>query len=267
MTESEWLTGTNVSELLSNLPREVSERKLRLFATACCSRVWGLIADKGRKSDLRSALRLLDRYTDGKGSAEELSRARSFAFVGDVHADQLGKYGYDAVLNAAESFRNATDADPLVAACRAASSAIDAQREAAIDSARRAGLSDFWDADDKVFAAAWDAADLAAQPAGVSAFEAEQAVQATLLRCIFGNLFRPVSLDPGWRRPPVVSLARAAYKGRVMPEGTLSADRLAVLADALEDAGCTNPDLLSHLRGPGRHVRGCFAVDLLIGKG
>jgi hypothetical protein len=43
--------------------------------------------------------------------------------------------------------------------------------------------------------------------------------------------------------------------------------RLAVLADALEEAGCADPDLLGHLRGPGPHVRGCWAVDLLLGKG
>ena len=54
---------------------------------------------------------------------------------------------------------------------------------------------------------------------------------------------------------------------RSLPAGTLDPARLAVLADALEDAGCTDAGLLGHLRGPGPHVRGCWAVDLLIGKG
>ena len=62
-------------------------------------------------------------------------------------------------------------------------------------------------------------------------------------------------------------LATAAYEERILPAGTLDSDRLAVLADALEDAGCDNEDILSHLRGPGPHVRGCWVVDLLLGKG
>ena len=65
----------------------------------------------------------------------------------------------------------------------------------------------------------------------------------------------------------MVSLAPAAYDDRTLPAGTLDPDRLAVLADALEEAGCDNDDLLSHVRGPGPHVRGCWVVDLLLGKG
>jgi hypothetical protein len=62
-------------------------------------------------------------------------------------------------------------------------------------------------------------------------------------------------------------MAQTAYDERILPAGTLDPDRLAVLADALEDAGCDNADILSHLRGPGPHVRGCWVVDLLLGKG
>ena len=62
-------------------------------------------------------------------------------------------------------------------------------------------------------------------------------------------------------------LAEDAYEERELPAGTLDVTRLAVLADALEDAGCDQADLLAHLRGPGSHVRGCWAVDLLLGKG
>ena len=51
-----------------------------------------------------------------------------------------------------------------------------------------------------------------------------------------------------------------------MPAGTLDNTRLAVLADALEEAGCTEADILGHLRGPGPHVRGCWVVDLILGK-
>ena len=76
-----------------------------------------------------------------------------------------------------------------------------------------------------------------------------------LVRDLFGNPFRPVRLDPAWRTPDVLQLAQAAYEHRALPAGTLEAERLLLLADALEDAGCTNTDLLDHLRSEGPHVR------------
>jgi len=96
--------------------------------------------------------------------------------------------------------------------------------------------------------------------------EAEWTAQAAIVKEIFGNPFRPIPLAPAWRTPTVTALAQAAYDERILPAGTLDPDRLAVLADALEEAGCDNDDILSHLRGPGPHVRGCWAVDLLLGK-
>ena len=87
------------------------------------------------------------------------------------------------------------------------------------------------------------------------------------LRDIFGNPFRPVTLSPAWLTPQVVALAQAAYEQRERPAGTLDPARLSVLADALEEAGCADAELLGHLRGPGPHARGCRAVDLLLGKG
>ena len=87
-----------------------------------------------------------------------------------------------------------------------------------------------------------------------------------LLRDVFGNPLRPVTVDPSWVNDTVTSLAEAAYQERVMPEGALDGTRLALLADALEDAGCTEATILGHLRAPGPHVRGCWAVDLVLGK-
>jgi hypothetical protein len=95
----------------------------------------------------------------------------------------------------------------------------------------------------------------------------ERRSECHLVREVFGNPFRPVSLSPTWRTPQVVALAQADYEQRELPAGTLDPARLAVLADALEEAGCDQADLLGHLRGPGPHVRGCWAVDLLLGKG
>jgi hypothetical protein len=83
--------------------------------------------------------------------------------------------------------------------------------------------------------------------------------QADLMREHFGNPFRPAGLDPAWRTPTVLALANGIYEDRAF-------DRLPILADALEDAGCDNADLLAHCRGEGEHVRGCWAVDLVLGK-
>jgi hypothetical protein len=84
--------------------------------------------------------------------------------------------------------------------------------------------------------------------------------RAALVRDVFGNLFRPVAVDPAWlawNDGTLVRLARALYD-----EGAF--DRLPVLADALEEAGCTDPDILSHCRAPAAHVRGCWLLDLLL---
>ncbi len=80
-----------------------------------------------------------------------------------------------------------------------------------------------------------------------------------LLRCVVGRPLQPVVLGPGWLTTTVVALAQAIYAERAF-------DRLPILADALEDAGCDDADLLAHCRGDGPHVRGCWAVDLVLGK-
>lgn len=93
--------------------------------------------------------------------------------------------------------------------------------------------------------------------------------QAALLRDIFGNPFRTVLVSSSWltwRNGLVVTLAQAAYANRQLPEGTLDETRLSVLADALEDAGCTDRAILDHLRASGPHVRGCWVLDLLLAK-
>ena len=83
--------------------------------------------------------------------------------------------------------------------------------------------------------------------------------QSHALRDILGNPFLSVSLDRTWLTPVVAALVMTIYQERRF-------ERLPKLADALEDAGCDNADILSHLRGPGPHVRGCWVVDLLLGK-
>src|SRR5262249_54741761 len=100
-------------------------------------------------------------------------------------------------------------------------------------------------------------------------FEAERRVQCDLLREVMGDPFRCVAVAPGWRArggEPVPRLGEAIYEGRSLPGGTLDGARRPILADALEDAGCTEAAILEHCRGPGPHVRGCWVVDLILGK-
>jgi hypothetical protein len=90
--------------------------------------------------------------------------------------------------------------------------------------------------------------------------------QSKVIRDIFGNPFRPIALNPAWLTPTVTTLATSAYNECSLPSGELDTIRLAVLADALEEAGCDNAAILGHLRSPGPHVRGCWALDLVLGK-
>jgi hypothetical protein len=128
-------------------------------------------------------------------------------------------------------------------------------------------MAAFWTAYNAQVLAAGTGPLLASQiEAHQAAKESEGRHQAKLLHDIFGNPSRPVSISPAWRTPQVVALAQAAYDERELPAGTLDAGGFAVLADALEEAGCADADILNHCRRPGVHVRGCWVVDLLLGK-
>jgi len=87
----------------------------------------------------------------------------------------------------------------------------------------------------------------------------ESLLLARFLRDIFGNPFRPVAVERSWLTSTVVALAEGIYQERAF-------DRMPILADALQDAGCDNDDILNHCRQPGEHVRGCWVVDLVLGK-
>jgi hypothetical protein len=92
-----------------------------------------------------------------------------------------------------------------------------------------------------------------------------------LLREVFGDPFatrrkrktdprRGWMFDPSWRTAIAVSLAQQMYDSREF-------GAMPILADALQDAGCDNDDILSHCREPGEHVRGCWVLDLVLGNG
>jgi hypothetical protein len=90
--------------------------------------------------------------------------------------------------------------------------------------------------------------------------EAERRAQRQIGREIFQNPYRPITFNSSWRTSTAVALAESIYTDRAF-------DRLPILADALEDAGCDAAELLAHFRGPELHVRGCWALDLVLGKG
>jgi hypothetical protein len=88
-----------------------------------------------------------------------------------------------------------------------------------------------------------------------------RAIQTDLMRDVFGNPFRPIALSPSWLTDTAVTLARTMYEAREF-------SAMPILADALQDAGCDNTDILDHCRDPQQeHVRGCWVVDLVLGKG
>jgi hypothetical protein len=203
-------------------------RKLRLFACACCRRVLGLLTDPV----CLPALEQTERHADGLAEMLEYLDAVS---------------SFDARWRA----RHLKYTTPE-----------DAAWNALYCTVHRKWLDDF----DDNFAGRRELVVAVVSDAARSAGEGEAAVQASLLREALGNPFRPAALDPAWLTRDVRALAQAAYEERHPPSGHLDDAHLAILADALEDAGCTDADLLGHLRGPGPHVRGCWAVDLLLGK-
>jgi hypothetical protein len=83
--------------------------------------------------------------------------------------------------------------------------------------------------------------------------------QTCLIHDIFGDPFRPITINPTWLTSTVLALVQGIYNERAF-------DRMPILADALQDAGCDNEEILNHCRQPGEHVRGCWVVDLLLSK-
>jgi hypothetical protein len=208
---------------------------LRLFTCACCRLVWDLMTDERA----RKAILLAEGYADGQVSKEKMAaahKAQAKAFSGLLSiSHQCGSSfcAADCAHIATVSLLYPSGDGGAIFGTRYA-------RFAAEFSSRRSLHSS---PDD-----------------GPSTKSAQR--QADILRDVFGNPFRPPAIDPAWLRwdqGTVVKLARALYDEQAF-------DRLPVLADALEDAGCADAELLGHLRGPGPHVRGCWAVDLLLRK-
>jgi hypothetical protein len=240
MNEEQWLSCTDATPMLELLRDRASDRKLRLFAVACCRRVWHLLID-GRS---RSAVEVAERYADDEATEEDL---------------YLAAYG-------AENVADAFAASSTTAVQEAQASAAFAALNATVTAARAADYSAA-----NVASAVYHTATAAGAPSAARSREAERTAQSHLLRDIFGNPLRPTRpIGPtvlAWNERTVIRLAQSIYDDRYLPDGTLDGVRLAVLADALEEAGCYDQPILRHCREPGLvHVRGCWLLDRILGK-
>jgi hypothetical protein len=261
MTEAEWNTSTDVGRMLSFVAgsasaaesagdQSLSERKARLFLVGCYHR-WRPVFTPER---LVTVTDVLEQYADGGVSESDFELLQQLAHQVYYFLEYLCKAPVRS-----PDFSETAAAYELAQAAMIICLTEDrlcAPRfpncgvvQATYCLARLAGAAAGWVTQTR------DGSD----SDRAAAFDAECLAHAHLLRCVAGNPFRPVRADPGWRTAPVVGIAEAAYAGRAF-------DRLPILADALEDAGCADADVLTHCRAHPEHARGCWVVDLLLDK-
>jgi hypothetical protein len=235
MRAEELLAADDPGALLATLNRRpVSDRRWRLFAVACARQVWHLLPAEGRR-----LVEGVEKFADGQGDLQRLTEA---------------------------SYRVAVRWDKeSVAATRASQAATAAARSATATEAAWAGAQTWRQA---AAALAWQATIKVppwelARPTWDRAQRAAHAAQCELMRDLFLPLFQPVTFAPAWREwhgGAAGKIAQEIYDRRRFEE-------LPILADALEDAGCDERALLDHCRSGGPHVRGCWALDLVLNKG
>jgi hypothetical protein len=261
MTEPEWLTCENPDTMLDFLDGRPADWRLRLFACACCRRIWDLITSPLH----RRAVETAERFAVGAGRAIAWGATGGLATRPLVRPEGgLRDPEWAAALWELEAYRDGLD-EPAYSFRYDHGSPEDT-----------AGWTLYarWDMPWVVARnAAWFRAapyrywerleEPRVSPEQEREWEAGRRVegseQSKLLRDLGGNPFRPVALDPLWLTPTVTALARQMYESRDFSP-------MPILADALQDAECDNPDVLDHCRGNGPHVRGCWVVDLVLGR-
>jgi hypothetical protein len=245
MTEQEWLECTDPTPMLRFLKGKASQRKLRLFACGSSRRVWHLLETDAS----RAAIIAAEQFADGVISDAALAAAYSAAYDAHVRlslARLRDEFG-----------RRRNPDDPLVRATQ--------QR---LNAAWAAACTAYRDVTGVASSASF-CTGMALTPEFCpyvktvrherKLMQAWAPPDAHSLRCIFGNPFRSIIRIAGWLTSTVTGLAESIYEERAF-------DRLPILADALEDAGCTAEDILNHCRQPGVHVRGCWPLDLILRK-
>jgi hypothetical protein len=256
MTDSEWQACDDSHDMLQFLRGRASERKLRLFAVACCRRVWDDIPPGVARRAVEEAERAADGLVRSDEPAEEQRHLLSelgpptnlLAALGDG-TERLRSLQEEAgsPLEMARWTLDTRWQFPWVVASGAA--ALRAGIETAIQ-LRWGDWPDRWRREQVETEWQIRRSD-------------ELAAQCALLRCLFGNPFQPSPRLPGpvlaWNDGLLPRLARAIYDERRWHD-------LPLLADALLDTGCTDECLLHHCRSDGEHARGCFAVDVILGR-
>jgi hypothetical protein len=246
MTEADWLSLPGPYLMLESLRGKASDRRLRLFGCACCRRIWDLIYDERSRVAVEGA----EKFSDGLVGRRDLNKNCSTA-----------RAATEAARAQLESW-NAQGVFPYQTALVG-----EAERVASFHAALAAAWvccrdpNDCWQVSTEAAKAVRAATYAPGRQEETSVSEVRED-QAELLRDIFGNPFRPVTTETTWLRwrdQTIPGLARSIYNERCFED-------LPILADALEDAGYNNRDILSHCRGPGPHVLGCWVVDLLLGK-
>jgi hypothetical protein len=218
----------------------------------------------------RFAVNQVERFADGtcdRRSLDEL--VPLFAYYDKRNDPLFGDHAFQTWL--------VIEPDAFHAACAAAWAAAQAVEDAEIAKGLAAGpleprppddadslrvlLPDAWSVAGRAHLASSDTLSAAAELKAL-----ERKAQADLLRDIMPDPSRPVNFEESWIIPEALALARTLYVERELPSGNLDKHRLNELAGALENAGCTSGDILQHCRSPGPHVRGCWAVDLVLGN-
>jgi hypothetical protein len=223
MTETEWDTTDDPTQILAALGDHASERKLRLFGLFCCRQALDMCADPV----LHAVLDAAERHADSQLSESDRSLAESEALD-----------AYERELECEDEFHF-----PTMGVVRLVAKATYVADDAA-------SLANYV----PVFAR------YGARASFHGLVEDLQAEQCLFLRDLFRNPFRPAAFSSQWRTDTAVSLARTMYDARDF-------SAMPILADALQDAGCDNDDILSHCRDTSlTHVRGCGVVDLVLGK-
>jgi hypothetical protein len=296
--ENGWLTNSDPGAMLRFLGATASDRKLRLFATACCRLIWGFLIEPVS----RQAVELAELAADGQvcraEQVEAFHRADREAqglhgiFICggvDVPGSNFAAMAAAAAL-APQLFFEYTDGGEesrrRYQPWECAALAVGQESRESTSYSFPPGDEDEHQPSDE-----WEErSEAAADAAWHAAYDASRKEQCLVLRDLF-NPFHRSAMPPDCLTATVTELARAAYEERSLPPtdvdiprrlsipqiaerawkrawpaGHLVPSRLAVLADALEEAGCTDQAIFDHLRGPGPHTRGCWPVDLLLAR-
>lgn len=238
-----WRFGTDPEAMIRSIRAVGQDRRFRLYALACCHRLETLISDPR----VRNALRFADEFVE-TGYRDEERRPGVEAAVAEACAEALAVR--ESSLPAyPKRFTEALIALNLHLAVRRLVGQSESARMAA-DVSRHLAIA-------AAFRTAHDANQFGTTEWRPAALAPEAAAQANLLRDIFGDPFEFIAFDPDWRSANVVGIAEGIYADRAF-------DRLPILADALQEAGCERPEILGHCRGNGPHVRGCWVVDHIL---